>query len=202
MVNHNENNDGNLNDIENDLKNLIGMRGEDRQKAINKIAFNLHRNLKLLGYKTINKKFFNSFFDNLGIASRTQQKFKKDILNYLFDKKKFSVDTQPVKTTRYLRVVAGGLMSKDDESFKVMMSKNGFKSYAYKYEFNKNAKIPTRKLLGIYDINAIPNDIINECAFIDNKTHKARKDTGVYGVVEKTIRREQNTHDALIYAIN
>ena len=88
--------------IENDIKGLKLLRNKNRQKAIIEIALNLHNTLKQFGYKTIERKFLKSFFDD-DIKSTSQNEILKDIISFLVSKNLMRITTTE-KTYNNLRL--------------------------------------------------------------------------------------------------
>ena len=71
--------------IEKQIKSLKLLRNENRNKLIKEISLNLHQTLKQFGYKTIERKFLKTFFDD-DIKATSQNEILKSIIGFLTSK--------------------------------------------------------------------------------------------------------------------
>jgi hypothetical protein len=187
----------NLNDVENEITHLNGVKGDERTRAINKIAFALHRVLKENGYSVIDTRFLKTLFNN-SIPIRTQQRILKDILKTLRESNKIK-DTTKSKT--YFRFVKKELKTFDYSSYSTIMQKNGYKSKVFKWAYDEDKHIPKRILLGVFDINNIPPEILGDCDLIENTSYKPKSNQGVFSKRSISIGKNPSKQTIKAYQI-
>jgi hypothetical protein len=175
-------------------------KGILRQQNINNFCLRLYNFLKENNYKVVEKDFLKSFISNCN-NERTKRKIFQEIIQNLISKSKIE---KTVKTTyqKQLRNIKE-LLTFDNESYKILMSNNGFKSYVYKWVKNDN-KAPTRVLIGVYGINQIPNDILTpRNVVIENKTPMTLKNKsfGCFDNNNKSLIMTYNKHSKIAYLI-
>lgn len=106
--------------VEKKINGIIGLRGNNRKKALDIAKDNLYNYLKTLNYDNVTRGFLKSFFSD-DIKPRTRRRVLMAIINEL--KKEGKIREEVVnKTITFFRNCP--LYSQDYGSYSIMMEKN------------------------------------------------------------------------------
>ena len=171
------------------LNRIVGLRKEERSihlKACSRILTNyLVRN----NHTYFKRDLLISMFND-EVKATARNKVIKELLNILIDSKKIYSSTLKRNSKPFLRVRALSCM--DDESYKVMMAKNGFRVVDfYKWEYDFKRRIPLRVKV---DSKPLGEDSLKSFDFsvLRNTIPRSKQKVLSNSVKSMTLTRSQN----------
>jgi len=185
-----------LNTIEENINVLSNYRKQKRTDALNSVVTNLYDTLKAFGYVSIDRNFISSFVNIKNL--RVKQRLTTELIKALV-KNGYIEKTTTIK--QYNRIRRSDLYTTDYDSYGVLMNRNGFKTYYYKYEYDNKTKLPKRVLIGTDNINSNNIKLLEEANLIENKSFKNRKKQKVEAKNNLSLKRVYEFNSKIAYKL-
>jgi hypothetical protein len=185
-------------EIEQEFKTLNGMRGEARTQQIKRVSNVFYSFLKRCSYQFFKRDLLNSFLSN-ELSDRAKRKIAKEVLNLLLSDNKIKENKREFLSVGYPRVKP--LFCYDDESYSIMMSKNGFNYVRYfKYSQDEKTGIPVKIVLEYARLNDTPkNTEFTHAEKVESKPRAKQKvlSDSILSIVNQKVKRFNRVYDVL-----
>lgn len=177
---------------------IIGTRRDTRQQAIKQQANKVYRELKTYNYKHITRNLLKSLLSQ-ELNNRTQTRIITAILKELLQENKIRATTTQKQSKVFYRVKP--LLTFDSESYFCLMSRNGYTTKYFKYEYNKEKGIPIKKLIGKTQVNEHKEEFLSQADLIETTSNKPLKNQGVFSSSSISIVKSHNNYKIKVYEV-